>query len=282
MRRYKDFKLKYREQDPREVFCDFSFVTQPGASWEYPYERLAIMAQQEDWGFTHEEFRGHYPQQTYPILMNYLNYTFLRLQDLDLVTYTDDGTKACFNTGLLTNEEQDIYVTFYRNKKAELYNKPDWTLFGFANSYDVRRSGNFPVLPEAAWYYDDPAELFYDCRVRAIEADYDHILNEDTDRLPEVLRSNRFLALNQLKAQVDGLQERARRNYKLAIPHWYDNRVQLLLPLSLVRPGKADIALVVEKDVKAQVYMARTILSLDMAYMDARLIARPDREWLDP
>ncbi len=282
MRKYRDFKLKYREQDPRDVFCDFSFVTQPGVSWEYPYEKLAAMAQPENWGFTHEEFRTRYPQQKYPILMNYLNYTFLRLQDLDLIAYTDDGTKACFNTGLLTIEEQSIYITFYRNRKAELYNKPDWTLFGFANSYDVRKSGNFTTLPDSAWYYEDPTELFFDCRIKTMDIDYDHILNEDIDRLPEVLQKNHFLALNQLKAQVDSTRERARRNYKLAIPHWYENRVQLLMPLNLVEPGKADLALVIEKDPAAQVYLARTILSLDMAYMDARLIARPDREWLDP
>jgi len=50
MRKYKDFRLKYREQDPRDVFCDFSFVTQSDASWEYPYEKLAQIAQPENWG----------------------------------------------------------------------------------------------------------------------------------------------------------------------------------------------------------------------------------------
>lgn len=87
MRRYKDFRLKYREEDPRDVFCNFSFVTQSGGSWEYPYEKLAEIAQPENWGFTREEFKSRYPQQTHPILMNYLNYTFLRLQDLNLIEY---------------------------------------------------------------------------------------------------------------------------------------------------------------------------------------------------
>jgi hypothetical protein len=165
MREYKDFRLKYREQDPRHVFCDFSFVTQSGASWEYPYEKLAEIAQPENWGFTREEFKSRYPQQTYLILMNYLNYAFLRLQDLDLIEYTDDSTKASLNTGLLTkNGEQSIYITFHRNEKAKLYNKPDWTLFGFANSCDVRKSGNFAILPKPTWYYEDPTDLFFELR----------------------------------------------------------------------------------------------------------------------
>lgn len=108
MRKYKDLGLKYREQDPRDVFCDFSFVTQSDASWEYPYEKLAQITQPESWGFTREEFKSRYPQQTYPILMNYLNYTFLRLQDLNLIEYTDDSTEACLNTGLLTKMKNRV------------------------------------------------------------------------------------------------------------------------------------------------------------------------------
>jgi len=50
MRKYKDFRLEYRQEDPRDVFCDFSLVTQSGASWEYPYEKLAEIAQPENWG----------------------------------------------------------------------------------------------------------------------------------------------------------------------------------------------------------------------------------------
>jgi len=46
--------------------------------------------------------------------------------------------------------------------------------------------------------------------------------------------------------------------------------------------GKADLALVVEKDAKAQAYLTRTVLSLDMAYPDAQPIAKPNREWLNP
>ena len=56
--------------------------------------------------------------------------------------------------------------------------------------------------------------------------------------------------------------------------------LQLLLPLCLVRPDQADLALVVERE--NQVYRASTVLTLDMAYNNARLVARPDTEWLDP
>jgi hypothetical protein len=92
----------------RAMYSAIFFVTQSDASWEYPYEKLAEIAQPENWGFTREEFKSRYPQQTYPILMNYLDYTFLRLQDLNLIEYTDDSTKACFTTGLLTKMKNRV------------------------------------------------------------------------------------------------------------------------------------------------------------------------------
>jgi hypothetical protein len=44
--------------------------------------------------------------------------------------------------------------------------------------------------------------------------------------------------------------------------------------------GRADLALSVDR--VGDVYRAATVLTLDMAYNNARLIARPDRGWLEP
>jgi hypothetical protein len=44
--------------------------------------------------------------------------------------------------------------------------------------------------------------------------------------------------------------------------------------------GRADLALSVDR--VGDVYRAATVLTLDMAYNNARLIARPDRVWLEP
>jgi Domain of unknown function (DUF3825) len=71
-----------------------------------------------------------------------------------------------------------------------------------------------------------------------------------------------------------------KRNYKTAIPQYYDASIQLLLPLSLTDPSKADLALVVERF--SDFYRASTCLTLDMAYNNARQLAKPDRDWLQP
>lgn len=68
-------------------------------------------------------------------------------------------------------------------------------------------------------------------------------------------------------------------NYKLAIPHYYQDKIQLLIPLSFDNGDKPDVALVLDQ-LKNGDYLATTCLTLEMAYMDARLIAKPESNWL--
>jgi hypothetical protein len=55
--------------------------------------------------------------------------------------------------------------------------------------------------------------------------------------------------------------------------------MSLLLPLSLIDDELIDLALVTEKT-KSGSYLGHTILPLGWAYSNARLITRPDSDWL--
>lgn len=59
--------------------------------------------------------------------------------------------------------------------------------------------------------------------------------------------------------------------------------MQLLLPLALEHKGTIDVALVCnhkyDKE-KVNNYEGRTIFTMEMAYNNARLITRPDSDWL--
>ena len=115
-----------------------------------------------------------------------------------------------------------------------------------------------------------------------MEVNYDHLFQDNQDRLPEVLRDSKTLAISAIQGSIGLLKEKIIRNYKIAIPHWYKGRIQLLLPLNLTSDSEADLALVAEKDSTGNIYRIVTALTMDMAYMDARLITRPDRDWLNP
>ena len=82
-----------------------------------------------------------------------------------------------------------------------------------------------------------------------------------------------------LTGAVELMKRRVSANYKLAIPQCYEDKIQLLLPLCLdTDEGKPDLALAVTK--LDNCYQGYTCLTLDMAYNNARLIAKPESGWL--
>ena len=116
--------------------------------------------------------------------------------------------------------------------------------------------------PQRRDYYDKLAKAIYD----------------DEDWL-------QFLT-TRFKNALDISLSRVAWNYKTAIPVYYvtDHKLSLLLPLALERKGVIDVALVCQHklDEKSGVnnYVGRTIFTLQMAYNNARLITRPDSDWL--
>ncbi len=96
---------------------------------------------------------------------------------------------------------------------------------------------------------------------------------------------------NHLKEKIDKAIKIAIKkcewNYKTAIPIFYHvtNSIDLLLPLCLSddeQIDNVDTALVVSRELPSGNYQGQTILTLPMAYLDARLICRPNSEWLTP
>ena len=67
-----------------------------------------------------------------------------------------------------------------------------------------------------------------------------------------------------------------------AVPQYYKGKIQLLVPICLINENAPDLALVVSKNEFGNQYLGHTCLTLDMAYNNARLIARPDSSWLKP
>lgn len=110
-------------------------------------------------------------------------------------------------------------------------------------------------------------------------------VEQNIKRLQEYIKKedsfSRKLAAR-LDEAIDVARKRCEWNYKTAIPIFYHeiNGLSLLLPLSLLGDHQsADVALVLEK-VESGNYQGQTILTLPMAYLDARLICRPNSEWL--
>ncbi len=181
-------------------------------------------------------------------------------------------------TAGIQSSQQHIYAFFGENTNPAV---APWYFYGFHTVSDrIFPWSSGEELPALAEYFEDAADLIYDRRLD-LQLDYEHILEDHLDdRFPEPLRGNPSLARNALIGTEAQIRDRVYRNYKTAVPQYWRGRVQLLLPLCLLQDGKADLALVVEKERDGRSYRGNTALTLDMAYSNARLLARPDPDWL--
>jgi len=248
--------------------------------WKKQLQQLADLAKEEKWK-VEDESRSHHP---FPLLENYLYHTFSRLREENKVVFTRDEqgrALAAFHTGLLTTQEEEISAFFQPNKRKDrnrgYIKMPRWELLGFGQE-SHRWMSHFSAKPPLASFTKDPCSLIFDPQRRLI-VDFDHILEDHEERFPD-----NFLSLNRedrairLRQAIEKARFRVSRNYRVAIPQYYHGQVQLLLPLTLDEGGEVDLALVVGKEY--EVYRANTVIPLDWAYQNARLIAPLEEAWL--
>ncbi|MBR6258991.1 MAG: DUF3825 domain-containing protein [Oscillospiraceae bacterium] len=239
-------------------------------------KELASLVEDEDWKYHNTQSAA----SDYPILENYIRNTYTRLSREKKVAYSIDKQLCSFDTGLLSRHQHEpVYMQFCIN------NNPAIDCFWYFNKFfrkgenDVRK---YSKLPEMAFYWDDPAKLVFDTRKELI-VNVEHIIQDNKARFPAPFSS---LPDYQLQLIIDGsvnaAKERLRRNYKIAVPQYFitSGTIQLLIPLCLAAQDTADLAIVVED--YGTMYRASTCLTLDQAINNARLLARPDRDWLNP
>ena len=285
----------------------------------YP-SALALLASQalpERWHFGEEEPGARNP---YSILRSYLTYTFLRLKHEGKVFESPKKDWAAFNTGLVDKLYDPIYALFERNRRGQQpWAFFDFCVPGKRQS-GRELTAVFDPLPEPARYFNSTVDMLFDT-TKDIHVDYEHVILDGVRRdrfpaqflrehLPEGidwqdpagLTDQEWLAfLAKVSDAIDGdnrcmraikrrledakwlAEKRIRWNFKTAIPQYYPrfNSMSLLLPLALINDELVDIALVVTKNPSGS-YQGRTILPLDWAYMNARLVCRPDSDWLLP
>lgn len=253
--------------------------------WLAELAKLADDTDEDEWKFPNKN-----PKYAYPVLKSYLEYTFKQL-----LTEHRGGAKtiiekdglAVFNTGLETDLYSQIYAVFKLNDRkpsARYPWQPKWKLLKFCIENYKLFAPFVAEPPERATYFTDPKVLVFDTRKRLI-VNKPHIARERLGRFPphiseaEISDADKIdLAIKHLDTECDKAIERVRRNYKIAVPQFYHGEVQLLLPISL-SPRRADLALAATL-VNNDHYNAHTALDLDQAYGNARLLTRPDKDWL--
>ena len=161
----------------------------------------------------------------------------------------------------------------------QIANKQRWYLDGFYTEYQITSMG-VNKIPERANYFDDPAELVFDTHLDIIPQ-YDHIFGdqENIDRLPAAIK-NSAMRVQLFNGAVEMTKRMLEANYKTAVPQYYNGKMQLLVPICLQTPNVPDLALTCVKTDDKSKYLGCTCLTLEMAYNNARLIAKPESNWL--
>lgn len=238
---------------------------------------LAKMAQPEKW--TYKKVKDTDP---YKILRNYIQFTYNRIDEENKFVESPDKNFRCMNTGLLTIYNQEIVAIFARNEKT---GKQPWFLNGFFKETDKFFTTNFSTLPPLADYCNNVKDLIYDNNLE-LNLRKEHIIDDNFERFAEAGYTNKELISVLLDSAKVTLEKKLRRNFKLALPFYYHNtetgesKIQLLAPLYF--PGApVRLALVLNKissDAK-EYYEGVTVLLVEWAYMNSRLIVKPDEEW---
>lgn len=239
------------------------------------------IADAETWDFLSNTAAG--APKRYPILKNYLEHTFRKLQAEKKICFTSDNKFACFNTGLVTANLEDIIAYFEAYKSPVTPGSAPYIFKGFIKRSDSRLLIHFGNnLPDIANYFDKPELLLFNPKSQIVP-DLDHIINDNLSRFPAHLQGAGDDELRrQLYGAIEETNKKVRSNYKIAIPQYYSGKIQLLLPLCLTAGSpNPDLALVTFK-INDTMYSARTCLTLEMAYNNARLIVKPQSEWLKP
>ncbi len=230
---------------------------------------LAGIAEKEKWTFNEEEPNG--------LLEKYIRDTFSQCYKQNKILVSKDENCSCFNTGLLTPNGNDIIALFEKNSRSGVQ---PWILKGFKDKCNREFMDLFSDIPELASYTDNFEELYFNPEYNIV-VNTDHILDDNWDRIENTLHLSKTVVKTLLSGVLEEAKMKIKRNLRLVVPQYYRGEIMYLVPIRIpVDDDKYEtMALAVEKTSTSQ-YRANTIFTKEMAYEKARLLMKPESNWL--
>ncbi len=246
-----------------------------------------------------EKWTYHYHTSgiPHPILKSYLENIFGKLKrESGKILTSDDGKFIIFNSNLLDKYFHEVFIVaeVINDEGEKNYKNPyrlksltDLIKQGFkVNGHQVKNLADLPHKPS---FFKDINEVIFQTNWvidRSFEK-FEHIIEDRKDRFPAGYQTKKNDELARaLDNAINYAVAIAERNYKFIVPQYrpQDDKIQLLMPIYLSGSftESPDFALILDPDVENQIYLPQTILPLDAAYQNARLIAKPDEYWLNP
>ena len=244
--------------------------------------RLRTLALDEPWSF--RESNGT------DLLVRYLRYTFVRLEEEGKVVHAQDeqGEFSVLNTGLFDSSFEDIFcvATKAPEKDGQHWETKAFCTWGRSRFGKRLARALGDGKPVRARYFRSLADSLVDLE-RSIEPDYDKLREQgqkiDADLL-RALDTDDESFETALRVAVDLAYVRLRCMPTSVLPAWGVpvgiKGAFYCLPLSFLDPLRVDAVLALEPPAKSRdlslPYTAHTLLSLEEAYIAARLVRRLD------
>lgn len=230
---------------------------------------LSELAEKEKWSFNDDK--------PYCILRKYIIDTFAQCKRQEKVILSSDGNYSCFNTGLLTVNGNDIIAIFEKNSRE---GAQPWVLKKFKDQCSRDFLDAFSEVPKLATYTETFQDLYFNPDLNII-VNTDHILDDNWERIESVIKYNKNVVKALLVGVVEEAKKRIKRNIRLVVPQFYKNEIMYLLPINIPNNegSYVTMALAVERTDTNQ-YRANTIFTKEMAYEKARLLMKPESNWL--
>lgn len=268
----------------------------------------------EEWDFESEKLT-----EKRRILENYIRFMFYRIGMEGKISYSKDGSIAIFDTGLVDNLFEPIYGVFRANASnaKRPYSFEGWCSAG-RGQLGKKILTPFDRLPDRAEFFSNINDVVLPRDIEVVEQ-WEHIIDDGVKRgrypakflkkyVPENFNfdenraepgasgrqkyleqamnaiqdgSNYLEFKHKIESCIKTALKRVEWNYKTAIPIYHPrrNKMSIALPLALFDSETADLALILEKK-NIRTYYASTVLTLDQAYLSARLVCRPLSDWL--
>ena len=295
----KKYEEPFRAADSTEYGSSFGFAFFP-LGFNAHMEVLADLAMHEEWGG--KDSRGN--THKFHLLRNYLKFSFMFIEaeQPDKRITSACGSWTAYDTRLVTKYEHGVEPIYALFRKNEEPNKWPWIFAGWCEWGTVRsprlamRAGGFDNAPEPydprslrgstlppTWTDFDP-NLPFEMNVQHIRRDPDQL-----KRIQAVAPDKPSAELAAFLSTAFNHAKKPTLNPRRVLPQlYYDSkqcrfRQQLLMPLHLMRKKNADLALTImlkEKDDETLEYYATTVLTIGMAYNNARIFHSVENPWL--
>lgn len=267
------YGIRPKPELPRELFpkdyLDAIFIPRQAQT----LFELARIAKPEPWEYN--DHRNKYPM---PVLFNYLKNTYQQSVIEGKIAVSENLDAICFNTGLLTPAHRWIYFLATRNYIQNRSRNIPWHFQGWY-LYGAHELARFMEMPDVPDYCEDTRQFVYDKR-SALQFDLDHIVQDNRNRFPaQYQHQNEYRLNGDVQAAIANAEIWVQHDRSVAIPQYFNGKIQLLLPLCLQHPEQPDLALAVS--FQQHSYRASTCLTLDMAYNNARQLGPLQGTWLE-